>query len=98
MGAGVDAGTCVAVKKDERRSPSSGSAVFCSARKQPSASRHDRSAPHAAVRATKHLLRRAADGDLSTAIALEATAQAQALTGDEFPDLHRRWRATRTAD
>ena len=54
--------------------------------------------PAAAVRATKRLLRRAADGTLAQAIDLEAAAQAAAIHGSEFADLFATWRATRSAD
>jgi enoyl-CoA hydratase/carnithine racemase len=54
--------------------------------------------PAAAVRATKRLLRRAADGTLAQAIDLEAAAQAAAIHGSEFADLFETWRATRSAD
>ena len=54
--------------------------------------------PPAAVRATKRLLRGAADGTLAQAIDLEAGAQAAAIHGNEFADLFATWRATRSAD
>ena len=54
--------------------------------------------PHAAVVATKRLLRKAADGDLARAVDLEAGAQSAAVHGDEFTDMFATWRATRIAD
>ena len=54
--------------------------------------------PAAAVRATKRLLRGAADGNLAQAIDLEAGAQAAAIHGSEFADTFAAWRATRSAD
>ncbi|MGA9493306.1 MAG: enoyl-CoA hydratase/isomerase family protein [Mycobacterium sp.] len=54
--------------------------------------------PAAAVRATKRLLRGAADGNLAQAIDLEARAQAAAIHGSEFADTFAAWRATRSAD
>jgi enoyl-CoA hydratase/carnithine racemase len=54
--------------------------------------------PAAAVRATKRLLRGAADGTLAQAIDLEAAAQAAAIHGSEFADLFATWRTTRSAD
>lgn len=54
--------------------------------------------PAAAVRATKRLLRGAADGTLAQAIDLEAGAQAAAIHGSEFADTYAAWRATRSAD
>ena len=54
--------------------------------------------PAAAVRATKRLLRGAADGTLTQAIDLEAGAQAAAIHGSEFADTFTAWRATRSAD
>jgi enoyl-CoA hydratase/carnithine racemase len=54
--------------------------------------------PHAAVVATKRLLRESADGDLARAVDLEAAAQATAVHGNEFADMFATWRATRIAD
>jgi enoyl-CoA hydratase/carnithine racemase len=54
--------------------------------------------PPAAVRATKRLLRGAADRSLAQAIDLEARAQAAAIHGSEFADMFSAWRATRNAD
>jgi enoyl-CoA hydratase/carnithine racemase len=54
--------------------------------------------PHAAVAATKRLLREAADGDLARAVDLEADAQSAAVHGNEFADMFATWRATRIAD
>jgi len=54
--------------------------------------------PPAAVVATKRMLRRAADGDLTHALGLEADAQAAAIHGSEFADMFATWRATRIAD
>jgi enoyl-CoA hydratase/carnithine racemase len=54
--------------------------------------------PAAAVRATKRLLRGAADGDLARAVDLEARGQAAASHGSEFADMFAAWRATRIAD
>jgi enoyl-CoA hydratase/carnithine racemase len=54
--------------------------------------------PHAAVVATKQLLRSAAGGDLARAVDLEAGAQAAAVHGNEFIDMFATWRTTRNAD
>ena len=54
--------------------------------------------PAAAVRATKRLLRGAADGTLAQAIDLEAGAQAAAIHGSEFAEMFATWRATRSVD
>jgi len=54
--------------------------------------------PVAAVRATKQLLRGAADRTLAQAIDLEAGAQAAAIHGSEFANTFAAWRASRSAD
>jgi enoyl-CoA hydratase/carnithine racemase len=54
--------------------------------------------PHAAVVATKRLLRAAAEGTLAQAVDLEANAQAAAVHGSEFTDMFATWRTTRIAD
>lgn len=54
--------------------------------------------PPVAVAATKRLLRDAAGGDLTRAIAIEATEQAAAAHGAEFADTFAAWRTSRRAD
>jgi enoyl-CoA hydratase/carnithine racemase len=54
--------------------------------------------PARAVAATKQLLREAAGGDLTRAIAIEGDAQSAAIHGGEFADAFTAWRTSRIAD